>query len=70
MRRTAIAIVLFFICPILLAQQTLNNDSVIKMVKMGFPEEMIVNAINRSAGTYDMSPEARIALKSAGVLDS
>jgi hypothetical protein len=52
---------------LLLAEQTLTNDSVIKMVKMGFPEEMIVNAINRSPGTYDTSVAGLIALKNAGV---
>jgi hypothetical protein len=53
--------------PSALAQQTFNNDSVIKMVKMGFPEDMIINAINRSPGTYDTSPDGLIALKNAGV---
>ena len=67
MRTTVIAIVFFAICPLVLAQQTLNNDSVIKMVKMGFPQEMIINAINRSPGTYDTSSDGLVALKNAGV---
>jgi hypothetical protein len=54
-RNALIAIVFLAACPLLLAQQTLNKDSVIKMVKMGFPEDMIVNAINRAPGTYDTS---------------
>jgi hypothetical protein len=55
-RTFLVAIAVFAVFPLLLAQQTLNNDSVIKMVKMGFREDMIVNAINRSPGTYDTSP--------------
>jgi hypothetical protein len=51
------------------AQQTLNNDSVIKMFKMGFPEEMIVGQINRSPGTYDTSPAGLTVIKNAGVGD-
>jgi hypothetical protein len=48
-------------------QQTLNNDSVIKMVKMGFQETMIIDAINRSPGAYDTSTHGLIARKNAGV---
>jgi hypothetical protein len=66
-RNILIAIVFLTVCPSLLTQQTLNNDSVIKMVKMGFPEDMIVTAINRSPGTYDTSVDGLIALKNAGV---
>jgi len=51
------------------AQQTFNNESVIKMFKMGFSEEMIVGQINRSPGTYDTSPAGLTALKNAGVGD-
>jgi hypothetical protein len=66
-RKVLITIAAFAVFPVLLAQQTLNNDSVIKMVKMGFPEDMIVNAINRSPGTYDTTVGGMITLKSAGV---
>jgi hypothetical protein len=67
LRATVITIVCLAICPLLLAQQTLNNDSVIKMVKMGFPQEAIINAINHSPGTYDTSPDGLVILKNAGV---
>ena len=55
--------------PLASAQQTLNNDSVIRMVKMGFQEDMIINAINRSPGTYDTSTDGLVALKNARVGD-
>jgi hypothetical protein len=51
------------------AQQSFNNDSVIKMFKMGFQEEMIVGQINRMPGTYDTSVAGLTALKNAGVGD-
>jgi hypothetical protein len=66
-RKVLVAIAFFVALPLLLAQQTLNNDSVIKMVKMGFPEDMIVNAINRSPGAYDTSVMGIVALEKAGV---
>jgi hypothetical protein len=53
--------------PLAPREQTLNNDSAIKMFKMGFPEEMIVGQINRSPGIYDTSPAGLTALKAAGV---
>ena len=62
-----LALVLSAVFPLMLAQQTLNNDSVIKMVKMGFTDDTIINAINRSPGTYDTSADSLIALKNAGV---
>ena len=65
-RKLLVAIAVFAFFPLALAQQTLNNDSVIKMVKMGFQDDMIVNAINRSPGTYDTSADGLNALKNAG----
>jgi PEGA domain len=67
MGKILVAIAVFTVFPLLLAQQTLNDDSVIKMAKMGFSEDMIVNAINRSPGTYDTSADGLTALKNAGV---
>jgi hypothetical protein len=60
-------VVLFVAYPVLRAQKTFNNDSVIKMVQMGFSETMIVDAIDRNPGTYDTSIDALIALKKAGI---
>lgn len=49
--------------------KTLNNDSVIKLVKAGLSDDLIVTTINASAGRYDTSADGVIALKSAGVSD-
>jgi hypothetical protein len=69
MRKTLLALVFLALCPILLAQQGLNNDAVIKLVKAGLSDELIVSTINAEAGTYDASTDGLIALKGAGVSD-
>jgi len=53
----------------LTAQQPLNNDSVIKLVKAGLSEDLIVSTINSQPGTYNTSTDGLIALKKAGVSD-
>ena len=50
-----------------LGQQTLNNDSVVGLMKAGFSEDVIISAINRSLGAYDTSVDGLIALKNAGI---
>jgi hypothetical protein len=52
---------------LLLGQQTLNNDSVVNLMKAGFSEDVIIAAINRSQGAYDTSVDGLIALKNAGI---
>ncbi|MGA2276965.1 MAG: hypothetical protein ABSG00_05115 [Terracidiphilus sp.] len=69
MRKCILAVVFLAICPLLVAQQALNNDSVIKMVKAGLSDDLIVTTINGSTGTFDTSADGIIALKTAGVSD-
>lgn len=69
MRKALLAIVFLAVCPILVAQQALNNDSVIKLVKAGLSEDLIVSTINASPGAYDTSANGLIALKTAGASD-
>ena len=54
----------------LIAEQPLNNDSVIKLVKAGLSDDLIVSTINASPGAYDASADGLIALKQAGVDDT
>jgi S1-C subfamily serine protease len=68
-RKNIFAILFLAICPLLFAQQALNNDSVIKLVKAGLSEDLIVSTINAQAGTYDTSTDGIIALKTAGISD-
>jgi hypothetical protein len=69
MRKAVCAVLFLMFCPFLVAQQALNNDSIIKMVKAGLTDDVIVATINATSGAYDTSPDGLIALKQAGVSD-
>jgi hypothetical protein len=69
MRKAVCAVLFLVFCPFLIAQQALNNDSIIKMVKAGLTDDVIVATINANSGAYDTSPDGLIALKQAGVSD-
>lgn len=69
MRKSLLAILLLASCSFLVAQQLMNNDSVIKHVKAGLSDDLIVTTINGSPGAYDTSADAIIALKNAGASD-
>jgi hypothetical protein len=68
-RRYFVAIAIVVLGPLLLAQQILNNASVIKMVKAGLSAEIVVAAVRAQPGHYDLSPDGLIALKKAGASD-
>ncbi|HEV2133632.1 MAG TPA: hypothetical protein VGR47_05165 [Terracidiphilus sp.] len=69
MRKSLFAVLFLVFCPLVTAQQSLNNDAVIKMVKAGLSDDVIVSTVNSSPGTYDTSADALIGLKAAGVDD-
>lgn len=69
MQKSFIALVFLAICPLLAAQQALNNDAVIKLVKAGLSDDLIVSTINAQPGTFDTSADGIIAMKGAGVSD-
>jgi hypothetical protein len=69
MRKSVLAVLVLATCSFLAAQQVMNNDSVIKLVKAGLSDDLIVTTINSSPGAYDTSADAIIALKSAGASD-
>jgi hypothetical protein len=68
-RKTIFVVVLLAVSPLLFAQQALNNDAVIKLVKAGLGDDLIVTTVSASAGSYDISADGLIALKNAGVSD-
>jgi len=69
-KQIAVALILVVICAAtLLAQQRLDNDSVIKMVKAGLSEDVIVSAITNQPGSYQLDADHLIDLKTAGVPD-
>ena len=51
------------------AQEVLTNDSVVKMVKAGLPDAVIIQKIRASERKFDTSADALIKLKGAGVPD-
>ena len=69
MRNRLIAVLFLVVPSLVLTQQTMNNDIVIKMVKVGLSDDVIVTTINTSRGTYDTTANGLIALKQAGVSD-
>jgi hypothetical protein len=70
MRRSVFAVIFLVFASLLSAQQTLNNDGVIKMVKAGLSDDVVIAAVNGSAPSgFDTSTDALVALKTAGVDD-
>jgi hypothetical protein len=69
MRNALLTFFFLLVCPALIAQQPLNNDSIIKLIKAGLSEDLIVTSINSSPGEYDTSVNGLIALKKAGATD-
>jgi len=69
MRKSFLALVFMAFCSLLTAQQALNNDAIVKMVKAGLSDDVIVTTINASMGAYDTTTNGLIALKQSGVSD-
>jgi hypothetical protein len=69
MRNGILTSVVLLLCPVLFAQEALDNATVAKLVKAGLSEDLIVTTINSSPGKYDTSANGLIALKKAGATD-
>jgi len=50
-------------------QEPLTNDSIIKMVKAGLSQDVIISMVRTQPAKYDLTPDQLIALKSVGVPD-
>jgi hypothetical protein len=59
--------VLLSITLALAAQEAMNNDGIIRLLKSGMSEDLIINVINQQPGSYSLGADDLIALKSAGV---
>ena len=66
MRRILFAVAFLLMGAALSAQQLLNNEGVLKLVKAGLSEDLIVTTINASPGQYDTSATGILALKDGG----
>ncbi len=70
MKRVAIAVAALLVLVVVVsAQQPLNNDSVIKMVKAGLGDDTIISMVNTQPGIYAVDPDSLVQLKNAGVSD-
>ncbi len=67
--RYLIACVVLLLSSLALSQETLTNDSVLKMVKGGLGDDVIVSMIQNQPGQYDLTPDTLLALKKDGVSD-
>lgn len=63
----ALALMLVFSASLLEAQEPLTNESIVKLVKAGLSEDMIVSMVNAQPGKYSLGADDIIALKTAGV---
>ena len=71
--KTAIAWIPFLVAlspANLSAQEPLNNETVLKLVKAGIGEETIVGMVNQQPGKYSLSADDIAALKTGGVSGS
>jgi len=50
-----------------MAQTVLDNGAIIRMVKAGLSDDLVVSTIKAQPGTYSTKPDDLIALKNAGV---
>jgi hypothetical protein len=64
LRIAAVAVVL--LVGTAFAQSELNNDSILKMIKAGLGEDVIVSMIKSQPGKYQVDPDSVIQLKQAG----
>ena len=69
MRKGILAICFLLVCQMLPAQKPLDNTSIIRLLRAGLSEDLVVSAVNGSLGHYDTSADGLIALKRAGATD-
>lgn len=58
--------ILFFLCVAAWAQEALTNEGVLKMVKAGLSEDLVVSAIADQPGSFTLSANELVALKEGG----
>ena len=69
MQRCFRSVCAVFLSFLLYAQQGLDNEAILKLLKAGLSEDVIVGMVNNQPGKYSTSTDDVIALKSAGVSD-
>jgi hypothetical protein len=67
--RLKITVLCFVGAALAIAQTALTNDSIVKMVKGGLSDDVVVTTIKAQMAEYSTNPDGLIALKTAGVSD-
>ena len=67
--RMRLLLLLACVTALCFGQATLTNDSIIKMVKAGLSEDIVLSSVHSQPGRYSTGADDLIALKSAGVSD-
>jgi hypothetical protein len=68
-QRFSAAIVWLVCAAVVFAQQGLDNDAVVKLVKSGVSESIVLAMVRNQPGTYSLAADDVIKLKNAGVPD-
>lgn len=68
-RNIVFLLCLLFLPIALVADETLNNDAILKLVKAGLSEDVIVTMVRQQPGKYSTSVDEILALKKAGASD-
>ncbi len=66
-KRLLFPLLAFLFVSALCAQEVLNNDSIVKLVRAGLGEDTIVSIVKTQPGKFSLSAEDVISLKNAGV---
>lgn len=69
MKKTLLSAIAVGILAFVQAQEPLTNDAVIKMVKGGLSEDIVVSFVKTQPAKYVLSPDQLIAMKAAGIPD-
>jgi len=62
MKHTIACVISLFLSLTLNAQEPLNNETILKLVKAGIGEDVIVSMVNQQPGKYSLSTDDIIAL--------
>ena len=68
--RSVVAIVWLVWAALMSAQEALDNNAILKLVKAGVSESVILAMLSNQPGTYSLAADDVIKLKSAGVPDA
>lgn len=65
--KALVAILLLFSAFLAAAQEAMTNDSIVKLVKSGLSENLIISMVQTQPGKYSLTPDEVLKLKKAGV---